>query len=182
MDGIRWEGRFLRIRETGRWEWTQRTNAVTSVNVVPLTDDDELIVIEQFRVPVNQRVVEWPAGLVGDVDATKAGEMMGDETPLDAARRELLEECGYTAEKWIDCGTFPSSAGLTDECNHMILALHARQVGAGDGVGDERITVHRVPRAGIVEFLKSRTDVGSLVTPHLLAGLWLLEQQCEGLI
>ncbi|MDD3468537.1 MAG: NUDIX hydrolase [Thermoguttaceae bacterium] len=168
MDEICWEGKFLRIRKTGRWEWAQRCGTAGGVNIVPLTEDDQLVLIEQFRVPMGRRVLEWAAGLVGDENK--------DETALEAARRELLEECGYTAETWIDCGRFPSSAGMTDECNGIVLALGAKRVAEGGGVDHEQITTHCVPRSQIDAFIQLKIDAGLLVTPHLFAGLYLLER------
>lgn len=171
MDEICWEGKFLRIRKTGHWEWAQRCGTVGGVHIVPLTQDDHLILIEQFRVPMGCRVLEWAAGLVGDNDQ--------QETALDAARRELLEECGYTAARWIDCGRFPSSAGMTDECCRLVLALNAKRVAEGGGVDNERITTHCVPRSQIDAFIQSKINDGLLVTPHLYAGLYLLERHLK---
>ena len=170
VDEICWEGKFLRVGRTGRWEWVQRIGCTTSVNIVPLTCDDQLVLIEQYRHPVARRVVEWPAGLVGDTVSERT------ESVLDAAKRELLEECGYTAQSWIDCGEFPSSAGLTDECNHIVLALGATRIATGGGVKGEKITSYLVPRPQIDVFLEQRIATGAIVTPHLHAGLRLLER------
>lgn len=173
MDEILWKGRFLRVGRTGRWEWVQRIGNADSVNIVPLTTDDRLVIIEQYRIPVARRVVEWPAGLVGDTGHPVA------ENVMDAAERELLEECGCTAQEWINCGSFPSSAGLTDESNHIVLALRANRIAPGGGVGGEKITTHMVPRSQVDAFLEERIAAGSLVTPHLHAGLRLLERELK---
>ena len=80
--GFHFKGRYLGIRETDGWEFATRTNASAVVILVPVTDDDELVLVEQYRVPVQCSVIELPAGLVGDQDDP-------DESLMTAARREL---------------------------------------------------------------------------------------------
>ena len=77
-------GRFLRFVQRDGWEFVTRSNASGVVAIIALTDDDELILIEQHRPPLGRTVIEIPAGLVGD-DAEKTGE-----ADLEAARREFL--------------------------------------------------------------------------------------------
>lgn len=84
---------------------------VGAVAIVPLTDDGKVIVERQFRYPLNTVIAEVPAGKL-DVG----------EDPLDAAKRELKEETGYTAESWIELGKYYPSPAYTDECIHMYLA------------------------------------------------------------
>ncbi|MCA9400846.1 MAG: NUDIX hydrolase, partial [Candidatus Omnitrophica bacterium] len=85
------EGRFVRYVRKGRWEYCERTNCTGLVIIIAMTDNHEVIFVEQFRPPVNNKVIEFPAGLVND-------KYEGvDESLEDAAKRELLEETGFEA-------------------------------------------------------------------------------------
>ena len=109
---IHFKGRFLGMKERDRWEYAYRTNASGVVVIVPVTVAGELVLVEQYRIPVKSRVLELPAGLVGDNgDADEAFEL--------AAHRELIEETGYQADSMTGLGITPSSAGLTTEIVHL---------------------------------------------------------------
>lgn len=73
------------------WEFVNRLQAKGIVDIVALTNDHRLVLVEQFCHPLRQPVIELPGGLVGD-DPTRSGE-----TVLVSAERELLEETGYQA-------------------------------------------------------------------------------------
>ena len=60
-------GRYLRIRRRRHWEYAERTNASAAVIIVAITPEDRLLLVEQFRIPVDARSIEMPAGLVGDL-------------------------------------------------------------------------------------------------------------------
>lgn len=76
----------------------------SGVCILPITQDGQVVVIQQYRHPVKSLQWELPAG------AIDAGE-----SPLEAAKRELKEETGYTAKSWIDLGSFYPSPGSTSE-------------------------------------------------------------------
>ena len=86
------DGKHLRFVRRSGWEYVERKGVTGIVGIVAVTDDRKLLLVEQYRTPVNQRVIEIPAGLVGDEAA------MEEESQIAAARRELLEETGYYAE------------------------------------------------------------------------------------
>lgn len=157
-------GRFLHLRRAGTWEWAARARGPQTVAIVAITDADRLLIVEQFRTPVNASVIELPAGLVGD-DA--AGESL-----LAAAQRELWEETGYEARNWTLLGSGPSSAGLTDETAAIFSARQLRKTGPGAGDGHERITLHEVPIHSCNQFLKEQTAAGKLVDLKLYSSLW----------
>lgn len=96
----------------------QRTlilRAPESVNVIALTSDFEVLLVEQFRFGIGQALLELPAGLVDE-----------GEEPLDAAKRELLEETGYVTEKWMFLGvSYINPAYVSNSCHHF-LALDVR--------------------------------------------------------
>lgn len=163
----RYEGRYLGILERDDWEYTTRVNARAVVVIVPVTPEGELILVEQFRIPVEGTVIELPAGLVGDQDDP-------DEALLDAARRELEEETGFAAGDWRLLLHCPSSAGLTDEMLHVFLARDLRRVGPGGGDASEDIRVHRVPIDEATTWLDAKMDEGLMVDPKVYAGLFWL--------
>ncbi len=162
---IHYRGRFLGIQERDRWEYAFRTNASGVVVLVPVTDAGELILVEQYRVPVNGRVMELPAGLVGDNG--NRGESL--ET---AAQRELIEETGYRAGYFDKLLTCPSTPGMSNEIVTIFFAGGLEQVGPGGGNGDEDITVHRVPLADASQWLEARMAEGIMVDPKIYAGLF----------
>ena len=165
---VRWEGRFLRVVQDGRWEYADRVHTTGAVVIVAVTDDGQLILTEQYRIPVGRRVLELPAGLVGDLAAHATEEF------AEAARRELLEETGYAAQDLRSLASGPPSAGLASELVAFFQAGSPRRVAAGGGDAHEEIQVHEVPLAGIDAWLRRRQAEGVLVDPKIYAGLYLV--------
>ena len=162
---IHYEGRFLGLQERDHWEYTYRTNASGVVVLVPVTDAGELILVEQYRIPVKSRVMELPAGLVGDTDDP-------DESLKTAAQRELFEETGYHAEFFDELLTCPSTPGMSDEIVTIFFAGGLTRVGAGGGNDDEDIIVHNVPLEGAPQWLDARLKEGIMIDPKIYAGLF----------
>jgi ADP-ribose pyrophosphatase len=163
-------GRFLRLVRQGTWEWAERTNAHGVVVIVALTPGDEVLFVEQHRIPVGGRVLEMPAGLAGD-DPGAAGEALAT-----AAARELEEETGWKAGRidWLTHG--PVSAGMTNEVLTFFLARDLVRVGAGGGVEGEDIVVHAIPRERAHGWLMERHAAGIVADPKVYAGLYFLER------
>ena len=162
-------GKFLRLVIRDGWEYIERVNCAGVVIVVGKTDDDKVILVEQFRRPVKKNTIGFPAGLVGD-ERGQRGESMAQ-----AGRRELLEETGYSARKITKFFEGPVSAGM---CKDMVTILHAsglKKVAAGGGVDDlEKISVHEVPLKSVDAWLKRKAQQGILVGPNVFAGLYFL--------
>lgn len=173
-DDFRYKGRYLGIREHDSWEFASRTNATGVAVLVPLTDEGELILVEQFRVPVQNQVIELPAGLVGDTSDS-------DEPALTAAHRELEEETGYRAGRLTPLLTCPSSAGMSDEFVTIYLAEQLVRVSEGGGDDSEDIIVHLVPLDEAAAWLGKMMKLGNLVDPKIFAGLYWLERLRAGL-
>jgi len=164
------EARFLKLIKRGRWEFVQRVNTTGVVCLFPLTTDARVVLVEQFRPPVNATVIEFPAGLAGDI----AGQ---EEEALEtAALRELEEETGYQARTMISLGSTVSSAGLTDESVHFFLALDLEKVSEGGGDESENITVHSVPFAEIDQWLEAAVTRGCMLDARIYAGLYFLSK------
>jgi len=162
---IHYSGRFLGLKEHDRWEYAFRTNASGVVVMVPLTDAGELVLVEQFRVPVQSRVMELPAGLVGD-----NGNVAEDFRT--AARRELIEETGYRADSLEELLTSPSTPGMANEMITIFLASGLERIGSGGGDSNEDITVHVVPLESAVEWLEARKAEGIMIDHKIYAGLF----------
>ena len=137
--------------------------------IVALTPAHELLLVEQYRQPILQSVIELPAGLAGDDPGTSG------EPPLKAAQRELLEETGYVSGDWTRLMSGPSSAGLTDETVEMFLARSATQQTNGGGVGEEEITLHRVPLNSTIPWLMAKQAAGVTVDFKVIAGILLAQ-------
>lgn len=85
---------------------------IGAVAIVPLTDDGKVIVERQFRYPLAQVITEIPAGKLDSKT----------EERLAAAKRELEEETGFTADEWIELGDYYPAAAYCDERITMYLA------------------------------------------------------------
>jgi ADP-ribose pyrophosphatase len=159
-------GRFLRFVVRDGWEFADRVGIAGIVGIVAVTDDRELLLVEQHRPPVGGAVLELPAGLVGDEIGTE------HEGLLDGARRELREETGYEAVNWEVVASGPTSPGTTSEIIALVLATGLTRVGPGGGQGGESLTVHLVPLDGAETWLHAREKTGVLVDLKIYAGLW----------
>ena len=162
---IHFNGRFLGMKERDGWEYAFRTNASGVVVLVPVTDAGELVLVEQYRNPVQSRVMELPAGLVGD-----HGDF--DEDFTIAAQRELLEETGFSATYLEELLTSPSTPGMSDEIITIYYASGLERVGPGGGDGSEDITVHIVPLENAPQWLEAKRAEGVMVDPKIFAGLF----------
>jgi ADP-ribose pyrophosphatase len=160
------EGRFLRLVREGRWEWAERTNCRGAAVLVALTDDDRILLIEQPRPAVGGIAVELPAGLIGDLAPTSR------ESPLESARRELLEETGHDAAHVIPLVTGAPTVGMASERVHFFLATGLRKVTDQLGDDHERITLHAVPVDEADAWIRGRIALGRVVDLKVYAGLW----------
>jgi len=82
-----------------------------AVGVVAVDNDNNIIMVRQYRKPVEKVLLEIPAGT-----------MEKDEDPLVCAQRELKEETGFTAKHWKKILSYYSAPGFTDEYLHLYLA------------------------------------------------------------
>lgn len=154
-----WEGRFLAVRKRGKWEYVSRTRGISAA-VILAVEGGEVILIEQYRVPLGRNCLELPAGLIGDDEEGEAAEI--------AAGRELEEETGYRADRLDDLGYFHSSPGMVSEGFTLVRAEGLTRVGEGGGVEGEDIVVHRVKLADVSNFVASKRAEGCAIDVKLL--------------
>lgn len=164
------ETKFLRLVKSGSWVYAQRPNVTGVVAIVAITPESKLLLVEQFRIPVNAPVIELPAGLAGDEPG------FGQEELVEAAKRELLEETGYKAREWEKLVTTTSSAGLTDECVTLFLARGLVKAAAGGGVAGEQIILHQVSLGTVDNWLGQQVARGALVDARVYAALYFLRR------
>jgi ADP-ribose pyrophosphatase len=168
-----YDGQWLRMMRRGRWEYAERTHGNgMAVIIVAVTPEDKVLFVEQFRVPLNARTIEMPAGLVGDDHAT--------DTLESAARRELIEETGWQAGRVEVLLTGPTSSGMSSERIAFVRASQLRRVGEGGGVDGEDIVVHEVARSDAPGWLMRKHAEGYELDLKLWAGLWMIEHNPDG--
>ena len=113
---------------------------IGAVCVIPVTEDNQVIVERQYRYPLDRVITEIPAGKLDS----------REEDRLSAIRRELWEETGYTAEEWTPLGDFHPAPAYSDEYISMYMA---RKLHAGDRHldADEFLDVFTVPLKDLVD-------------------------------
>ncbi|MBY0519733.1 MAG: NUDIX hydrolase [Sphingomonas sp.] len=154
-----WQGRFIAVKVDGTWEYAARARGIGAAVILAI-DDGDVILVEQYRVPLGQRCIELPAGLVGDETAGETVEI--------AAARELEEETGYRPERVESLGYFHSSPGMVSEGFALVRAYGLTKVSDGGGDASEAITVHRVPLDGIKDFVAAKRAESVAIDVKLL--------------
>jgi len=173
-DRIVAETRFLRMVERDGWYFVERPNSKGVITILPLTRERCLIFVEQLRLPLNCKVIEFPAGLMGD----ETGHEMED--PLVAAGRELVEETGYRAHDLELVASTATSPGMANEMVHFVLAWNLDRVGPGGGVDGEDIVVHEVPIANARAWLREQARKGVVIAAKVFAGLYFANERWVG--
>ncbi len=169
MVDILYDGKWMRMVRSGRWEFVQRKNICGIVGIVAVTDEGRLLLVEQYRPPVGRRVIEVPAGLAGDLPGSEHEDLAA------AACRELEEETGYRAGKMdLLCSGAPS-AGLCGELISLYRAAELVKVAEGGGDHTEDIEVHEVPLNEVRAFLAEREQAGVVVDLKVYAALYFAE-------
>ena len=108
--------------------------------MIPVTENNEVIVERQYRYPIGRVITEIPAGKLDS----------RNEDRLSAIQRELREETGYLADEWISLGDFHPAPAYSDEYISMYMArgLHA---GRRHLDADEFLDVTRIPLTELLE-------------------------------
>lgn len=158
---IEWAGRFILAKRRGRWEYASRARGIRAAVILAL-QAGEVLLVEQYRVPLGKVCLELPAGLIGD------GSEDEDEDALASAERELEEETGYRAAQWEELGEFWSSPGMLSESFTLVRATGLTRVSDGGGTEHEDIVVHRVPLHGVAAAVARHRALGHAIDVKLL--------------
>ena len=113
---------------------------IGAVCVIPVTENNEVIMERQYRYPLDRVILEIPAG---KLDAP-------DEDRLSAIKRELREETGYTADEWTEIGDFHPAPAYSDEYITMYMARGLHK-GTQDLDEDEFLDVYAIPLKDLVK-------------------------------
>lgn len=123
------------------------------VNVIPLKDNGDVVLIRQWRHGRQEVTLEIPGGMVDPEDAD----------PGEAARRELLEETGYLAGKVERLGAISPNPAILDNLCHSYLATELSDRGAPSMDGTEDIEVVEVPLTDVPGLIRDGKIDHSLV-------------------
>ena len=142
---------------TATREWIEHPGASA---VIPLLPDNQIILVRQFRYPVNSVTLEVPAGKLDKIG----------EDPIECARRELSEETGYTAGKLWKLTTIATTVGFSNEYIHLYAAADLTP-GKIHPDSDEFINVVKVPLTAALQMVETGKifDAKSAVSILLLA-------------
>ncbi len=140
-----------------------------AAGIVPMPNEKQVILIKQYRHSLREYIWEIPAGTRDP-----------DESMLACARREFIEETGYSAEKWIELSEITPVPGYSDERIQIFLAmdLKASQQNLDQ---DELLNVHTVNFDEALEMIRrgeirdSKTISGLYLAYH-----WLQDRKREG--
>lgn len=157
--------RWLSLYRIGHWDYVRRPHADAAVGILAITDAQEIVLVEQFRIPMQKRVLELPAGLVGDEPE------FAHESLAESAGRELLEETGYAAAAIKLLISSPTSAGMTSETTHLFWATGLTKIQAGGGVAGEDILVHLIPVVDLRHWLLAQEQAGKGIDLKIYAAL-----------
>jgi 8-oxo-dGTP pyrophosphatase MutT (NUDIX family) len=108
------------------------------VNVIPLTADGHVVMVEQWRHGTRAVHLETPGGL-----------MENGETAEQAARRELLEETGYDADEFVRLGTVYPNPAIQTNLQHYVLARNCQKITEPTLDHAEDIQVRLIPLADV---------------------------------
>jgi ADP-ribose pyrophosphatase len=159
-----YEGSFLKVRRDtvrlpngreGSREYIVHPGAVV---IIPMLDDDHVVMLRQYRHPVQRVILEFPAG-----------KLDAGEAPLACGQRELWEETGYRADEWIAAGQIHLAVGYSDEVIHIYFA---RGLTAGQAQLDEDEFVN-VETLAVEDVLRACREGAITDAKSMSCALWL---------
>jgi ADP-ribose pyrophosphatase len=121
-------------------------NAPEWINVIALTPENEIILVEQYRAGIDESSLEIPGGMVDK-----------GESPIEAAKRELLEETGYRSDNWVQIGKTSSNPAILSNYTHLYVAENCVFTGSLQTDGTEDIAVHIMPMNDFLELVRNGT-------------------------
>lgn len=136
------------------------------VNVIALTETDEIVLIEQFRHGIEDVILEIPGGMIDE-----------DERPETAARRELLEETGYVSDEFVLLGKSRPNPAIQDNWIYHFAAFNCEKKEEVHFDEHENVVTKLVPVADVKKLIRSGAITHSLV----LTAFYLIDSHNENL-
>jgi ADP-ribose pyrophosphatase len=169
---LAYDGHFIKVQrdtirlpdnKTTTREYIRHPGAVV---IIPLLDDGRVLLERQFRYPLHQVFIEFPAGKIDP-----------NENPLDCAKRELQEETGYAATDWRFACTIHNAIAYSDE--HLDIFV-ARGLTAGESKLDdgEFLETFAASLSEMLQWIREgkitdvKTVIGTFWLEKILAGEW----------
>jgi len=136
--------------------------------VIPLLENGDVLLVRQYRYPLKKFILEAPAG-----------KLEPQEDPLEAAKRELQEETGYTAEKYEKLTAMYTTPGFCNEILHIYLATGLKKSKSGQNLdeGEQSLTVGQIPFSTAMEMIES----GEIADSKTIAGIFLTERKLQSM-
>ncbi len=125
--------------------------------MVAVSDENNVILIRQYRHAIGTYIWEIPAGTLAP-----------EEKPEECAKRELIEETGFSAERWQKLGEITPVPGYSDERIHIFLARDLSAVSQNLNA-DEMLDVHEIPFENVMEMISK----GDIQDGKSIAGLFM---------
>ncbi|PAU94855.1 NUDIX domain-containing protein [Aliifodinibius salipaludis] len=118
------------------------------VNAIPITKDNEVLLVEQYRYGIEQPTLEIPGGMVDP-----------GEEPMESIKRELIEETGYHSANWSSLGKVSANPAIMTNYTHLYLAEDCKLIASEKPEGDkhERINVHLLSMDEFLDFVADGT-------------------------
>ena len=144
------------------------------VGIVPVTQDNEILMVRQFRYPLGKELLEIPAG-----------KLAPGEDPLDCAVRELSEETGCTAGRHVFLGEIYPTPGYCEEKLHIYLALDL-EYGKAHLDENELLCTEPVPMGQLVEMIMrnelpdAKSIIGVMKAKMYMEGHYGKNSACGG--
>ena len=127
------------------------------VNVIAITKDDRMVMIRQYRHGLRRTSYELVAGVIED-----------GENPMDAAKRELLEESGYAGGQWQEFMQLCANPSTTNNISHTYLAVGVEKVANQKLDETEDVEVHIMEKETVKQMIYNNEFVQSLMAAPLL--------------
>jgi len=122
------------------------------VNIIAVTKDEQVVLIEQFRHGTENVILEIPGGMID-----------GDESPADAAKRELLEETGYSSQNWVLLGRSHPNPAIQNNWVYHYLALDCDRTADVSFDEHENIATELMPLSDVSKLIADGRITHSLV-------------------
>ncbi len=125
--------------------------------VVPVTKENKIVMVKQYRYPFDKSLLELPAGKLEE-----------NEAPLECAKRELTEETGYRTEKFLKLGKIFTTPGFCSEILHIYLAEELEDGNHSREEGEEGMEVFEFS----LEEVEEKINSGEICDAKTICGIF----------